>query len=108
MTTEPRDGLQACPHCGATGVPADTENTATVTLTIQELRVLVIWAERWASNGDDAEHENMRRVIYGIADELAVQAGQSLTMLGEVADLRRAFPGVEQNVVKEDPERTPQ
>jgi len=102
--TTPDPSLKACPSCGAHGVPADVADRVAVNITWHELRVLVIWAERWASSVEGDAGADMRRIVYGIADRLQQQhfdkAG--LTFASELAALRSDVGHVEQNVIKED------
>lgn len=91
-----------CPGCGARGVPADTADRVSVNITWQELRVLVIWAERWASAHPDNEPP-MLEAVYGIADRLQAQHMDKpgLTFRSELADLSGAGFEYEQNVIRE-------
>lgn len=95
-----------CPICGCTGVPADMADAVTVTLTVHELRVLTMWAEFYASAGNDEEHRMMRKAVYGIAHRLTQQSERlatvGITFANELADLRVAHGAVEQNVIRED------
>lgn len=103
--TPPADDLTGCSHCGdSKGIPADLARTVTVRITEHELRVLIMWAEFWASAKDDDDHRTMRRVVYGIAGALQAQipSGAALTFANELADLRAEYGAVEQNVVRED------
>lgn len=94
---------QVCPHCGSTHVPADLDDKVTITLTRHELRVLTIWAERWAMDCAERtpEHETMRRVVYGITDRLEMQLlgnPTPLTIVGEINQLRDRHPNLWTNV----------
>ena len=91
--TEMREGLHCCPNCGDKGVPADTNDCVSVTLTWHELRILVMWAERWAAQTPEKERLSLQKVVYGIADALQLQHPEkvSLTFMGEVSELRGAF-----------------
>lgn len=81
-------GLRGCPSCGdREHVPADLDDTVTVTLTRHELRILTIWASNW---GDQCGSPEATQVI---CDRLAQQTDAALTMSQEVADLRAAFGG---------------
>lgn len=95
--------VYCCPGCGDTGIPADISVKPDFNITWHELRVLVMWAEFWASAKDDGKN-NMRKVVYGIADRLHAQHmdGPSLTFSQELAELRSEYGTVEQNVIKED------
>lgn len=95
-----------CPECGAKGIPADLEkDTVTVKITWHELRVLTIWAERWAST-DQAKSAttDMLKTVYGIADRLQAQHMErpGLTFRSELAELSASGISFEQNVIRED------
>lgn len=94
--TDADETLTSCPNCGSRGVPASSEDTVEVKVTWHELRVLVIWAKQWA-NRNKSEHDDMSRVVYGIADRLYQQhlARPPLTLAGEITDLKEKFPDVE-------------
>ena len=85
-------GLAACPACGNTKVPADADDTVTITLTTHELRVLAIWASNWATAiKDHPSCEDSPQVIQGILDHLALYTSAALSMHQEIADLREQF-----------------
>jgi len=90
----PRDhDLTACPECGSHGVPADLDDTAAVTLTTHELRILTMWASNWAQSiADKPRCEDSPQVIQGILDHLGQQTAAPLSLAQELADLRAAFP----------------
>lgn len=99
--TDPNYG--ACPECGHRGIPADTEKRLNVSITWHELRVLTIWAERWASRCDDSK--SMLATVYGIADRIQAQHMDQkvgLTFRSELAELSAAGYKYEQNVIKEE------
>ena len=98
----PNPGLKACPTCGNTNPPASTTDEVSVRITWHELRILVIWAERWASTHSEKD-PTIQKVVYGIADRLYQQhLGRSpLTFMGETTELREKFGRVDQNVIKE-------
>lgn len=83
----PDHRLTACPSCGSTGVPADADDTVTLTITTHELRILTIWASNWA-----AQDAVMAPVVRGILDGLAQYTAAALSLSQEIADLRAAFP----------------
>ena len=87
--------VTACPSCGNTKVPADADDTATVTLTTHELRILPIWAANWAEaiKGHPG-CEDSPRIVQGITDHLAVYTSAALSMRQEIADLREMFGDV--------------
>ena len=96
-----------CPNCGDTGVPANASERLDVKITWHELRVIVMWAERFASSvAEERESKKMMRVVYGIADRIQQQhlsQKTGLTFASEIAELRAEFGDVEQNVVREIP-----
>lgn len=96
-------GTGACPTCNDRGVPASSRDLVTVAITWHELRVLCMWAESWASverPGGEVDRDTMRRVVYGIADRLAVQVDnpRPLTLAGEVAQVAEKFRDVESSL----------
>ncbi|MCM1972342.1 hypothetical protein [Streptomyces sp. G1] len=85
--------LRCCPNCQSTAVPADADDTATVTLTKHELRILGIWASNYAEGIKDRPGcEDSPKVVYGILDHLSTQTDVALSMRQEMADVRAAFP----------------
>ncbi|MFF8406886.1 hypothetical protein ACF06P_35325 [Streptomyces sp. NPDC015684] len=95
ITEVDREGepLTSCPNCGSTAVPADANDTVTVTLTKHELRILGIWASNYAESIKDRPGgEDSPRVIYGILDHLGTQTDVALSLRQELADLRAALP----------------
>src|SRR5258707_968644 len=89
-TTSTDEELKACPACGDRGhVPADLDDTVTVTLTRHELRILTFWAE------SRAREIGALNVMGVILLRLGTQTDIALTMSQEIADLRAAFPASE-------------
>lgn len=85
--------LRACPQCGSTATPADADDTATVTLTKHELRIIGIWASNYAEGIKNSPGcEDSPKVVYGILDHLGTQTDVALSMRQEMADVRAAFP----------------
>ena len=110
-TTEPDDNLRACPNCGSTNQPVDLEKELNVKITWQELRIIVMWSERWASSCKEKEtSESMMRTVYRIADRIQQQHLDQecgLTFASELAELRASDlvngDEVQQNVIREIP-----
>jgi hypothetical protein len=75
-----------------------------IKITWHELRILTIWAERWASQ-HAKEHPDMPKVVRTIAAFAGAQhpGKPSLTFLGEIEGLRERLgaQSVQQNVVVE-------
>lgn len=101
LRIESFDGLSACPNCKSDSKPCGDANQVSVSINWQELRVLAIWAERWA-------HEKLggAGLVYAIALRLQKQhPGRiPLTLAGEIDQLKDQFghgnvetniPGVE-------------
>lgn len=104
FTKDQMVGAKCCPACGTRGVPCDPANDVQVTINWHELRVLCMWAERWAERCDldgsyDRAHTGERaiEVVHTIAARLQRQhVGRSpLTFAGEITDLRAAGYRVE-------------
>lgn len=95
------EGYVACPGCGARGVPADTEQTVTVTITKHELRILTFWAANFAAANRDRAPE-MPAIVQGIVDELGKSTDVALSLSQEITDLRRAFPKADVRVFRSD------
>jgi hypothetical protein len=92
-----------CPGCGdLKHVPANLDDTVTVTLTRHELRILTFWADGWARSHAGQEGAHAQRCIRTIVDRLATQTDAALTMSQEIADLRAAFPASEVTVHRDD------
>src|SRR5256885_5579944 len=93
--TEPNDNLKCCPNCQSVGSPVDLAKELTIRTSWHELRILIMWAERWASNAKDkTDSENMLRVVYRIADRIQQQhldQACGLTFGSEFAELRSEF-----------------
>lgn len=90
-TDDPGMGnLKACPQCGATGIPADLDDTGTVVITRHELRILTMWADNYARS-ITARHPGSDKVVRTIVDRLGTQTDTPLTLSHEFADLRAEF-----------------
>ena len=89
-----------CPGCGENNIPADLSDKVAVEITWHELRVLVIWAEFWASH-HAAEKPVMQKVVYGIADRLQMQHMErpGLTFASEISELRAVFGDANVDVI---------
>lgn len=82
------EGLNACPKCGATGIPCDYSRQANVNINVHELHILCIWAENWAQSREDVDENT----VYAIAARLKQQLGPqtTLTMHDELKALQDA------------------
>lgn len=100
------DGLSQCPNCGSKGLPCDHASDVLVRLNWHELRLLIMWAERWALM-PRANENPFGQTVYSIAERIAEQYPEKakdcpLTLAGEIGQVRDAgykiqtnFPGVE-------------
>lgn len=81
------EGLSACPACGSKGLPCDDANQVSVSVNWHELRVLVIWAERWGLKIGKAG------TVYAIARRIREQFPDRtpLSLAGDISGLREAF-----------------
>lgn len=91
FSDEEIEGKYACPQCGGKGVPADTNEKATLTLTHHEWRTLFMWADRWATDvckkSDQPGHDSPA-VIAALVREAKRQCPTlpSLTLFGDVQE----------------------
>lgn len=97
------EGLKCCPRCGHKGIPCSDHYQQNVSINLQELRVLCMWAENWA-HAHKEENPTMLSVVYGIAHRLRQQLveGTCLTMSDEFEQLRKAGYDFETNHPSED------
>ena len=78
----------------------------TVDINWHELRILIMWAERWAQRNEDTD-PTMEAAVQSIASRIAAQHPdrRSLTFIGEVGELRETFGDVQ--VFQDGKERKP-
>lgn len=85
--------LAGCPVCRDTSIPADADDTVTLTITKHELRILTMWADNHArAISKQPGLEGMVKVTMGIIDAIGRQTDTPLTLSQEIADARAAFP----------------
>lgn len=96
FTDEQVKGKPGCPTCGNKGVPGDTRQKATLTLTHHEWRILFMWAENWAEKCGRDE-ESFQSPMAGIIREAHRQAPDlpGLTLREEVQEVANQFGDVE-------------
>jgi len=90
------EGAKACPACGSKGVPMLISQDVTIRINWHELRILAIWASRWA----DKENfpDDGRATLQNILKRLRTYrpAGSApLTLIEEFKELQKTFPGAE-------------
>lgn len=86
------EGLEACPNCNSKSRPLDPKHDITVKVNWAELRVLAMWAERWAIGAveKDPNSNSGRGLVYAITERLQKQYPDyaPLTLAGEIGKLR--------------------
>lgn len=73
-------GATSCPTCGGKAIPMAIKNDCQVTINTHEIRILTIWASRWAEQNGD---ESMLRSLGGITHRLRQQLPGVALTLGE-------------------------
>ena len=106
-TEKELEGATRCPNCGTRGSPIDSKDDISITINYHELRILIIWAERWASHNADTD-PSMQTTIYKIASRLEAQHPDRskecpLTLLGAMEQLKSlsATGRIEQNIIQD-------
>lgn len=89
--------LICCPECGSQSIPADLDDSVTITISNHELRILTMWASNWA-RGASRPGVDMNKPIGVILARLGTQTSAALTLSQEIADVRAAFPESEVKV----------
>lgn len=89
--------LICCPECGSQSIPADLDDSVTITITNHELRILTMWASNWARARSTAELD-LTKPISVILGRLGTQTTAALSLSQEIADVRAAFPESEVKV----------
>lgn len=96
--------LTCCPNCNSASIPMSSANDIELKINWQELRILVIWAERFAVAASD---KSMSPTLYSIASRIKDQfkklaVNNPLTLADDLGAVRDAgfevestFPGVE-------------
>jgi len=93
------EGLTQCPQCGTRATPLADSEDVTIEINWHELRILGIFAERWAQEIKDEEQggsaNSSQRTVAIICGRLQAQHPDRapLTMSGEIASLRQ-MPGI--------------
>ena len=92
-------GDMGCPSCKTVGIPMEISEDAAININWHELRILSIWAERWASHCEAKEGNtaSMLKVVYCIIKELQEQHNDKapLSMSGEIKQLKEEYGEVE-------------
>jgi len=94
FTDEEIENATCCPACGDTGVPCAVKDDVQLKINWHELRILSMWAERWALH-IEKEHMGALVTLDCIVQRLQKQYPNKskLTIRGEVGDVKKQFPG---------------
>ncbi len=95
-------GYRGCPGCGSTGRPMPLSHDVTVKVNWHELRILTMWAERWAETVEktvtqEGGQSDANAAIAAIARALEGQHPTlpPLTLLGELKQFQESYPELE-------------
>lgn len=92
------NNLQRCPNCGHEGVPCDPKEDVNITINWHELRILTMFAEKWAGQLDNI---GSIKAVAAIAKRLKAQYPEKsgLLLFEDVKELQDALPDVEISVI---------
>ena len=98
-------GLSRCPNCDTKSIPCNYSNQVNIEINTHELRILCIWAERYALDNLDSKPDGYSGggsgVVYSICDRLREKNGSleemALTLRDEIGEIKETFPGTETN-----------
>lgn len=103
FTSEQLQGATCCPNCKTTDIPLDPAKDAAITINVQELRVLGIWAENYAVTVDNKEldnpnHRSNKDLVNIVMSRILVQLKAQgmdtpLTLSAEFGIVEKQFPG---------------
>lgn len=91
-------GATACPVCGTKGVPMLPTQDVNIKINIHELRILCIWAENYARDVDQKNHETpghepLKDTVLAISgrlyEQLPIHAKRVLTLGEEILELAK-------------------
>ncbi len=99
--------MHPCPNCGACSEYfLRAEDDVKIEVNWHELRILAMWAERWAADQTEKDRLVMQRVVSFICGRINAQYPDwiGLTFSSEIAELRQEFGDVEVKGFNEDKE----
>lgn len=99
-------GLSCCPNCRSNSIPMHSDDDIEIKINWHELRILVMWAERWAIQADENAKKEGRpldynfsavKSVYSIAETIVEQyqtlnEKSPLTLAEDIGKLREKFP----------------
>jgi len=91
-------GASCCPSCGDKGVPCAISDDVTIKINWHELRILCIWAERWAMQADASDPTSDGVVTIDCITQRLLKQHPSkapLTIRGEVEQVKEIYPDTE-------------
>lgn len=94
----PPEGAKGCPQCGDTGIPSDPAKDINIVINMHELRILSLWAERWAKHiekGAPAAPRQVRGIQHRLVRTNPSLKGVALSIWDEISELREKFGKVE-------------
>lgn len=98
-------GARACPKCGDPGSPMSPGQDVEVKINWHELRILCIWAERYADTiaGKEDVKSDIVKTVWAIVGRLQEQypSFTPLTLGGEIGQLREQFKDMEVHGIRE-------
>jgi len=99
-----KQNLSECPGCGSSSIPMSSNEVVTIHINWHELRILAIWAERWAIaeiEKDVDRKSGGRGTVYAIVDRIKAQCPEKktpLTLAGEIQGLKDDGYDVDTNI----------
>lgn len=88
-------GKNACPSCGTKSVPMAIAQDVTIKINWHELRILTMWASRWADQMSGDRADVRRRTLQSLLRRLNAfrpTGAGALTIVGEVKELQKHYP----------------
>lgn len=93
-------GAAACPACGSRSIPMSIAEDVTVRINWHELRILTIWAERWAGQ-HAATNPEMGVTLRAVVEALEVQRPEGFAPLMFADEVRQLAQAMNRTVSEE-------
>jgi hypothetical protein len=107
FSDEETAAVDRCPTCGATGIPADTDDMVALKITRHELRILTMWASNYAHQIATDEDDSAPKVVSAIIRAIHRQDPTvgPLTLAEELQEVADTFGShVESSIGDFDPQ----
>lgn len=90
------ENISACPTCGTRTPPCSVSDDVDLKINWHELRILTMWAERWAQRIGQ-EYPDTLQTLKAITRSLEKQypLNNKLTLTGELKELKQEYPEIE-------------